>query len=282
MAKLRTELAKFEKLSRKARQTEAREGEGDLPGPAEELPSEEEDAELGWGGPWRAYVARETFGTKGRPDLAALARAYRCLSAEDRAELVREGEEAHERRRCGGLAFGGHTRDLERESARTRAANAVAAVAERSASQLEIVEAEVSRELAVCHTGGLEGLRHLRAASAEGNRRRREADASMDRMLQDYEEGDDGVAARQAALEIAPRLKEFAGDWVPEPGETVREGPVVHKYDNTDEHKWDYWPSQAERRAKRGEIMSAPEWAALLARERPLRIDEPDEPDDIV
>ena len=54
------------------------------------------------------------------------------------------------------------------------------------------------------------------------------------------------------------------------------------EYDNTDAHKWDYWPSLAERRAKRGEIMSAPEWAALLARERPKRIDEPDEPDDIV
>lgn len=85
------------------------------------------------GGPWKAFVREQTFGTSGnafRTKGAELAAAYRDLSAEERAKYEHRGQLAREswQHAPGGTsAFGPKTRDIQRQTAQRVKAMHVAA-----------------------------------------------------------------------------------------------------------------------------------------------------------
>ena len=60
----------------------------------------------GGGGPWRAFVKKETGGTIGKPDLAAVGEKYRARSENLASELQTEGSEGVTRHRSGENSFG--------------------------------------------------------------------------------------------------------------------------------------------------------------------------------
>ena len=107
------------------------------------------------GGPWRAYVREHTLGCKGRPDLAAVAAAYRELSQEELARLRSIGEQGKRARDAGAAhTFGETTIDATRRTNKRRRQLAIESLAEAPSVRPSLYSA---KEIAVV-TGSAQDL----------------------------------------------------------------------------------------------------------------------------
>lgn len=188
----------------------------------------------GKAGAWRAFVAEQTFGKRGRPDFTSLSAQKNNLPAEEKARLERKSQAALARRRAGATtSFGGSMKAARARENKRRAEELAEDL--RSNRRARIDEATLCADVSAVASGSQAIAPHLSSAgrfqdlkqalrldSMAATARQKNNEAALQHFFD--HEGGTMVTSCQA---VCPSLASLRADLIPEPPSAFSPSMVV-------------------------------------------------------